>query len=96
MSPLYLIAEITPRPDRLDDARAALHALVESTRQEPGCDLYDLVVDSGQPGIWFMIEKWASREAWDAHMRTEHVIAHNATSDQYLSAPSQLRFFEPA
>ena len=95
MQPLYLVAVITPRPDRVDEARTAFAHLVSATLQEPGCELYDLVVNPDDPGTWLMLEKWASRDAWDAHMRTDHVIAHNATADAFLSGPAELRFYDP-
>lgn len=95
MQPLYLIAVITPRADRIDEARSAFADLVRATLAEPGCELYDLVVNPDDPTTWLMLEKWTSREAWDAHMRTEHVIAHNATADAFLAAPAELRFYDP-
>ena len=96
MQPLYLIAEIVPRPDRLDEARSAFTELVAATLAEPGCELYDLVQSPEDPATWLMLEKWASREAWDAHMRTEHVIAHNARAGDFLVGPAVLRFYDPA
>lgn len=95
MQPLYLIAVITPRPDRIDEARAAFERLVTATLAEPGCELYDLVENPQEPGTWLMLEKWSSREAWDAHMGTEHVIAHNAGADAFLVGPAELRFYDP-
>ena len=95
MRPLYLIAVITPRRDRTDEARAAFAQLVAATLEEPGCELYDLVVNPEDPGTWLMLEKWASREAWDAHMTTAHVIAHIASAEAFLAGPAELRFYDP-
>lgn len=95
-APLYLVAVITPLAGRRDEARAAFAALVERTRQEDGCELYDLVVSPGDPGTWLMLEKWTTREHWDAHMRAEHVVRHNATAGAFLAGPAELRFYDPA
>lgn len=95
MAPLYLVAVITPRADGVDAARVAFATLVAATRQEDGCELYDLVVNPEDPSTWLMLEKWSSREAWEAHMRTPHVIDHNATADAFLMGPAELRFYDP-
>lgn len=95
MPALYLIAEITPRAERIDEALEAFRALVQATLREPGCELYDLVVETDRPDTWLMVEKWASREAWEAHMQTEHVISHNARAEAFLSGPATLRFYDP-
>ena len=95
MQPLYLVAAMSPRTDRLVEAKTALTALIEATLQEDGCELYDLVVSPDDSGTWLMLEKWASKQAWEAHMQTAHVIAHNATSDAFLAGPSELRFYDP-
>lgn len=96
MTPLYLIAVIRPRADRLQEARAAFDSLIARTRQESGCELYDLVSSPSDSREWLMLEKWASREHWDAHMASEHVIAHNSRAGAFLEGPAELRFFDPA
>ena len=95
-APLYLVAVITPRPERLGEARAAFEALVARTREDPGCELYDLVVSPDDPSTWLMLEKWSTRAHWDAHMRAEHVVRHNATASAFLAQPAELRFYVPA
>lgn len=95
MQPLYLIAVISPRADRIDEARSAFARLVQSTLAEPGCEVYDLVTSPDDPTTWLMLEKWSTREAWEAHMRTSHVIAHNAEAESFLTCPAELRFYDP-
>lgn len=95
MPALYLVAVITPRIDGVDAAREAFATLVTATRQEPGCELYDLVVNPEDPSTWLMLEKWTSRQAWEAHMRTPHVVDHNARADAFLAGPAELRFYDP-
>jgi quinol monooxygenase YgiN len=95
MTPLYLIAEIYPHPEKLVEARAIFAALTEKTLQEPGCLLYDLVVEDDSDH-WLMLEKWESREAWDAHMQTDHVKQNQIDTPLISSKPTRLRFLTPA
>jgi quinol monooxygenase YgiN len=98
MNPLYLIAEIHPLPEKLNDARTAFEALISESKKEPGCLLYDLVIESSvETGseTWIMMEKWASRDAWEQHMETPHVKHMNRISPAFSFAATVLRFLNP-
>lgn len=94
MNPLYLIAEIHPNPEKLVEAKQAFEKLMDATLQEPGCLLYDLVVEENSD-TWLMLEKWASVEAWNLHMETPHVKAINELSPSISRAATVLRFMNP-
>lgn len=94
MSSLYLIAEIYPHPERHAQAIAALSKLIAATRQEVGCELYELVVEQ-ESGSWFILEKWSTRPDWELHMTTDHIREIQETSSGYLLKPASLRFLEP-
>lgn len=95
MTPLYLIAEIYPHHEKLAEAKAIFQALAEKTLREPGCLLYDLVMEDDSDH-WLMLEKWESREAWDAHMETEHVKQNQIDTPLISRKPTLLRFLTPA
>lgn len=92
----YLIATIKPRHDKVVEAKEALRTLVAATKAEPGCEVYDLVFGTGgfegagsmDAGDWLMIERWASRVAWDAHMESAHV--KHLSSIQKISCANQV------
>lgn len=88
MNPLYLIAEIFPNPENLEAAKQAYLELREATLREDGCVCYDLVSDGDTQ--WFMLEKWASREAWDRHMETAHVAKIRTLEPQITSQQTKL------
>jgi quinol monooxygenase YgiN len=94
MTPLYLIAEIYPHPEKLAEAREAFDDLIAKTMQEPGCLLYDLVIEQGG-NHWLMLEKWASKEAWEQHMETDHVKHINQITPSLTHKQTLLRFLHP-
>ena len=96
MQPLYLVAIIKPKTEIRDAVQAKIAALVTASLAEDGCEMYDLVVSGDDPDTWLMLEKWTSREQWDAHMLTEHVIAFNEQGDSFFREPTELRFYNPA
>ena len=90
MKPLYLIAEIHPNQDKLARLSEEFKTLIEKTRAEEGCLLYDLVEEEGFDG-WLMIEKWESREHWEKHIESDHV-KHINSLDELFTTPTNLRF----
>ena len=94
MQPLYLLATIHPDMSRAAEVERILRRMVEHTRAEPGCELYDLVVDPQEPGTWLMVEKWSSRESWEAHMASAHNVQGNEDLKGLLRAPTDLTFWE--
>ena len=56
--------------------------------------LYDLVIE--QDGDhWLMLEKWASKEAWEQHMETDHVKHINQITPSLTHKQTLLRFLHP-
>ena len=90
MKALYLIAEIYPKPETLERLSEEFKTLIEKTRAEEGCLLYDLVEEEGFDG-WLMIEKWESREHWEKHIESDHV-KHINSLDELFTTPTNLRF----
>jgi quinol monooxygenase YgiN len=75
MSTLHVVATIPIRPESADEARAALQTLVTATRQEDGCESYELFESAAEPGLVFTVEAWRSQADLDAHMGTDHIAA---------------------
>jgi quinol monooxygenase YgiN len=92
---LYLLAVIKPRMERAAEAKTALRALVAGTLQEPGNVYMEFTVDHDDPTTWYMFEKFTSRQAWEEHMLTPHVVLGNAALADLLREPTELRFFSP-
>ncbi len=94
--PLYLVAVIRPRPERLVEAERELRALISGTRREPGCVRMDLVVEDGDESdapTWYMLEEFRSRADWDRHMKTDHVVDGNRRLTDLLREPTLLHFY---
>jgi quinol monooxygenase YgiN len=96
VQPLYLVAVIKPKLEIRDLVRTKLEALIAATLVEDGCEVYDLVASEDDPDTWLMVEKWTSRESWNAHMLTTHVVAFNAEGDSLFREPTELRLYNPA
>jgi quinol monooxygenase YgiN len=75
---VILTAMVKAKPGQEDAVKEALLSLVEPTRKEPGCLLYNLHQSKTDPTLFMFYEQWASQEALDAHGKTPHMRALGA------------------
>ena len=92
-SPLFLVVEIKPRLDRMEEAEAQLQSMRRNTLNEPGCVFMHLLQPHDDPESWVMVEMFRSREAWDEHMRQPYNTEGNKILEGLLREPSVLRLF---
>ena len=56
-----------------DRAAAAASAMIEASRQEPGCGAYTITQELGRPGCFRIFEEWESQAALDMHFAAPHL-----------------------
>ncbi len=94
---LYLKAEIHPDLSKRTEVEAAYRELIAASLAEPGCHLYDLVINEEDPSVWYMFEKWESREVWETgHMASAHVAKIQQLEPGLTVAPTVLNFYVSA
>lgn len=69
-----VVATIIAKPEFLKDVTAAMHQLIEHSRQELGCLQYDLHQDIDHAETFIFYERWVSKEALSQHNETEHLV----------------------
>lgn len=80
MPRLTITGNILAKPDQIDLVKAELEKLIPTTRTEAGCLQYDLHQDNENPAYFMFYENWESRELWQIHMNSPHLVAYaNAT-----------------
>lgn len=79
--PLTIVARIEAKQNRVDTVKSELLKLIGPTRQEQGCNQYDLHQDNEHPEIFVFYENWENRELWQTHMNSEHIHAYMAATD---------------
>jgi len=96
---IRVVADNHIRPDAVDDFLAVAQELVAETKaKDEGCLAYDLFRDTTDPLHLTVIEEWASQEALDRHMASEHfqrlVPGFGAAADP--AQPGAITVYEPA
>ena len=75
---IVVIGHLKIPPEKLDQAKTAIGAVVAATLKEPGCLLYAFSEDALEPGTIRIAEKWESWDALKAHGTMPHLAAWRA------------------
>ena len=81
---IYLLAHLKCRTSPPVELLDAAKAMIASTRQEPGCILYDLNLSITDPQSMVFVEAWQSREALAEHFETGHMAVWRNASEGYF------------
>lgn len=66
------IAALIAKPQQQDVLKRELSALVSPSREESGCQYYELHQDAEQPGTFYVLERWDDEAALEFHNNTAH------------------------
>ena len=82
MGQIAIIAEFTTHPGHFDDFLEKMRAHGAASREEPGCQRFDIVIPRKGEHRLMLYEVYASQDAFDAHIGTDRIKAHReATAD---------------
>ena len=93
MSEVVVVATFKVKPGKEEEAERMLRAVIAPTHAEEGCLTYAFHRGLDDPTQFAMVERWASREALDAHLQTPHVAQLSSAVD-LLAEPPQIVFAE--
>ena len=89
---LDLAFRITAVPGAEEDLAAAILENAVASRAEPGAIRFDVLRAPDDPAAFLVVERYESREAFDAHRETAHYLAWKAASAGKVAATER---FEP-
>jgi len=91
-----LVVIINTQPGRGSDQLAAFDKLAPLVRAEQGCIEYDIHPVVGNSDSFVLIEKWASKEALDAHDLAPHMLEAAKHNPTFRAGPATVLFLESA
>jgi quinol monooxygenase YgiN len=86
-----VVAHLTAKKDTIEATHSALVELIEPTRAEDGCIVYELMQNNADPTNFTFVEEWSSDAALDAHLQSDHVRRLQSKADDLLAAPPDIR-----
>jgi quinol monooxygenase YgiN len=84
---LTIVAKVKAKPESADAVQAALLAVSIPSREDAGCESYQLYVNPEDPTDLVMVEKWADSAAIAAHNKTPHFQAVVAELTPLIAGP---------
>jgi quinol monooxygenase YgiN len=89
-----IVVEGTIRVADVERARPHMTAMIEASRAEAGCLDYAYAVDLLDPQLVRVSERWASREALAAHLKSRHISAWRIAWASIGISDRDLRLYE--
>ncbi|WP_087107095.1 putative quinol monooxygenase [Halomonas citrativorans] len=81
---IYVVATSIAKEGFQDLYRESLISLVTPTRKEKGCLLYDLHQDKENASHFIFYEIWDNQSSLDKHSISEHLLAHQERTKEWL------------
>lgn len=78
---LTIVANIHAIPSKRELVLSELEKLIEPTRAEEGCILYDLHQNNDNANHFMFYETWVNRELWQQHMNAPHLSAYVSATE---------------
>lgn len=92
--PVTVVAMMTAKPNKIEQAREALVALLEPTHLEQGCINYDMHQHSDDPRRFVFYENWTTKADLDKHAQSDHLQALLKQSDDLFIEPIDITLWE--
>ena len=89
MSKVRVIARAVARPAKESEVRDLLRGMLAPTRNEVGCDVYELF-ESHTPGTFYFYELWESKAALDRHAAAPHHLDLQEQLTGLLAGPFEV------
>ena len=91
MSTLRVVAHLRAKPAKVEETKEALISMIEPTRNETGCVVYELMQNDADPTDFTFVEEWSGNDSLDAHLQTEHIQRVIARAEELFAAPPDVR-----
>ena len=90
---IRVVAHVVALPGKQEEVKLALIDLVEPTRREEGCLVYELQQNQVDSTDFVFIEEWESETLLNAHLESPHMNEVDAKLDGLLAAPPDIRLY---
>lgn len=83
---LPMVVKFKVKKENIDLVKQALIDILEPTRNEEGCLLYELHQDINDPSIFMFYEVWQTVGHWKAHDKQSHIEAFRKIIDGLIES----------
>lgn len=90
---IRVVARVVALPDKVEEVKSVLIGLIEPTRKEDGCIVYELFQNHEDPTDFTFVEEWENPALLDAHLASTHIIQADSQLDGLLAAEPDIRLY---
>jgi quinol monooxygenase YgiN len=91
-SAVGVVARIVAKPESVEIVRDGLLSLLEPTRAEPGCILYELMQNTADSTDFTFYEEWTDEASLNAHGAAAHLKSTFRKLDGHLAGRDVRRY----
>jgi quinol monooxygenase YgiN len=85
-----VVVKVVARTEAIAEITTIVLKLAAHSRKETGCVSYEVLQDTSNAEIFFLIEEWTSVAALDAHNKTAHFHEAVSKSQPFLAKPLEV------
>lgn len=90
---LRVVVHIVALPEKVEELKSVLLGLVEPTRQEKGCILYELLQNQQDSTDFVFVEEWESEALLNAHLDSPHINEADTKLDGLLATEPDIQLY---
>jgi quinol monooxygenase YgiN len=91
---IRVVARVVALPDKVEEVKSILTEIIEPTRQEAGCIVYELLQNHQDPTDFTFVEEWESQALLDAHLASAHIAQADSLLDGLVAAEPDIRLYQ--
>jgi quinol monooxygenase YgiN len=88
---LQVVARVITRPDTVDAVKRILVGMLEPSRAEDGCLVYELLQCQDDPTDFTFVEEWTDAAALERHAASPHIAGVQAVLRALVAVPTVVR-----
>lgn len=87
-------ARIQATAEAVAALKDAILTMQKASLAEEGCEDYSFSVELADPGALRVVERWATKDALNAHFKTPHMATFLAAMQAHASQQASAHFYE--
>ena len=91
---IKVIARVVALPNKIEEVKSVLMALIEPTRQEEGCITYELFQNQTDLTDFTFVEEWESQVLLDTHLASVHIAQAESQLEGLVATEPDIRIYQ--
>jgi len=91
---IRVVARVVALPDQVEEVKSVLLGLIEPTRKEEGCIVYELLQNQADPTDFTFVEEWESQALLEAHLASAHIEEAESQLNGLIAAEPDIRLYQ--